>query len=478
MWLSIADPRPNAADLRPQVSLTDEVPDPEAGHPKTTQQSSRVVAAVVWLMPLSPERIRLYAFFLLLSSLLGAIGFLAARDEPEDEALLPPKARLDLIAFAGTDFRINTVRPDGTSLVGVSDVGGLFTWPIWSPDGTRVAYSGQMVVDGAPSPLELRVHTVGEDHSPRRFASAPGMVPILPGMPYYPLWSPNSTRLSLMADAPQGLTLFLIDLAVEESAEVALVGSPLYAGWSADSTNLLVHVGLDHVLVSVENEIVNEDLRARANVYRAPAWWPSGRRAAIVFQDETGAQVLYILDTDTRERTRLADAPEEIAFLWSPDGTTLAVAMSDSPGDFLYEDVAFYSPDGAKLPLDIDEPVVAFFWSPDSTKLAYVTLSQPPGALRWMFLDLTDGRRWPLVDFTPTQPQLTLFQFFDQFAYSHSMWSPDSRSLVFAGALDSSRATQASFGRKQAAQIIVTQVRPSPDVASIADGFLAVWSPR
>ena len=101
-----------------------------------------VFAAVVWLMPLSPARIRLYAFFLLLSSLLGAIGFLAARDEPEDEALLPPKARLDLIAFAGTDFRINTVRPDGTSLVGISDVGGLFTWPIWSPDGTQVAYSG------------------------------------------------------------------------------------------------------------------------------------------------------------------------------------------------------------------------------------------------------------------------------------------------------------------------------------------------
>ena len=95
-----------------------------------------------------------------------------------------------------------------------------------------------------------------------------------------------------------------------------------------------------------------------------------------------------------------------------------------------------------------------------------------------MFLDLADGRRWPLVDFTPTQPQLTLFQFFDQFAYSHSMWSPDSRSLVFAGALDSSRATQASFGRQQAARIIVTQVEPSPDVVSIADGFLAVWSPR
>lgn len=460
------------------MSLTDEVPDPAAGHPKTARGPSRVFAARAWLVPRSPERIRLYAFFLLLSALLGAIGFFAAKDEPEDEAFSPPKDSLNLIAFAGTDLRISTVRPDGTSLVGVSDVSGLFTWPIWSPDGTRVAYSGQMIVDGAPSPLELRVHTVGEDHSYRRFASAPDMVPILPGMPYYPLWSPDSTRLSLMAGAPQGLTLFLIDPAVDEGAEVALVGSPLYAGWSADSTNLLVHVGLDHILVSVENEIVNEDLRARTHVYRTPAWRPSGRQVAIVSQDGIGTQVLDILDTDTRERTRLTEAPEEIAFLWSPDGMTLAVAMSNSPGDSLYEDVAFYSRNGTNLPIDIDERVVAFFWSPDSTKLAYVTLSHPPGTLRWMFLDLTDGRRWPLVDFTPTQPQMTLFQFFDQFAYSHSMWSPDSRSLVFAEALDSSRATQAAFGHQQAARIMVTQVKPSPDVVSIADGFLAVWSPR
>ena len=240
---------------------------------------------------------------------------------------------------------------------------------------------------------------------------------------------------------------------------------------------MLVHVGPDQVLVGVEGEVANEDLRRRTLVYRAPAWWPSGNQVAIVSEDEAGKQVLDILDTETRERTRLVEAPEDIAFLWSPDGLTLAVAMSDSPGDSLYEDVAFYSPDGTQQSLDLEEPIVAFFWSRDSTKLAYVTLTETLGVLRWMVLDAINGRRWPLVDFTPSQPQLTLFQFFDQFAYSHSMWSPDSRSLVFAGALNL-RATEASFGRQQATQIIVTEVRPSPDIVSIADGILAVWSPR
>ena len=459
------------------MSLMDEASDPEDGHPEAARAPNRIVAAVVWLVPRSADRMRLYAFVVLLSALLAAIGVIAAESEPQDEALLPPKAGVDLIAFVGADLRINTVRPDGTSLVGVSEVGGFFTWPTWSPDGSQVAYSGQMVVDGRPSPLELRVRTVGEATSTNLFTSAAGMGPILAGMPYYPLWSPDSTKLSLMAGTPQGLTLFLIDPAVEDSAEVAVVGSPLYAGWSADSTHILVHVGFDHILVDVEGGIAREDLQARTLVYRAPAWWPSGNRVAIVSEDETGKQVLYILDTESRERTRLAEAPEEIAFLWSPDGLTLAVAMSDSPGDLRYEDVAFYSSDGTKLPLDIDEPIVAFFWSPDSTKLAYVTLTERRNVLRWMILDVISERRWPLVEFTPSQPQETLFQFFDQFAYSHSMWSPDSRSLVFAGTL-TSRATQASFGRQQTFRIIVTEVRPSPDVVSIADGILAVWSPR
>ena len=78
---------------------------------------------------------------------------------------------------------------------------------------------------------------------------------------------------------------------------------------------------------------------------------------------------------------------------------------------------------------------MAYFWSPDGSRLAYVALSKKAGILRWTVLNVVNGERWPLVDFIPSRDQLTIFQFFDQYAYSHSPWSPDSRSLVFAGKL-------------------------------------------
>jgi hypothetical protein len=54
---------------------------------------------------------------------------------------------------------------------------------------------------------------------------------------------------------------------------------------------------------------------------------------------------------------------------------------------------------------------------------------------RWNVLTVADGSSRGVVDFTPSSPQITLFQFFDQFAYSHTTWSPDSDALVFAGTM-------------------------------------------
>ena len=120
---------------------------------------------------------------------------------------------------------------------------------------------------------------------------------------------------------------------------------------------------------------------------------------------------------------------------------------------------------------------MAFFWSPDSTKLAYVTMTDEQGTFRWNLLYADDGDTRELLDFTPSDDQLTLLAFFDQFAYSHSPWSPDSKALVFAGTLPGSSVT-ISHALRQHSQVFVLDVGPSSSVEPIADGVLAVWSPR
>ena len=71
--------------------------------------------------------------------------------------------------------------------------------------------------------------------------------------------------------------------------------------------------------------------------------------------------------------------------------------------------------------------------SPDGSRLAYITLSDAQGALRCVVVDMKSRRSRIALDFIPSSEQRTLFQFFDQYAYSHSPWSPDSANLVFAG---------------------------------------------
>ena len=73
----------------------------------------------------------------------------------------------------------------------------------------------------------------------------------------------------------------------------------------------------------------------------------------------------------------------------------------------------------------VREPTLAHFWSPDGKKIAYAGLAETPGVLRWSVLDVESGVQSALVDLVPSVGQLTMFQFFDQYAYSHSLRSEE-----------------------------------------------------
>ena len=421
---------------------------------------------------------RLYAFFLVLSALLAATVVLGGNGgASSDGDALPPRASVNLIAYTSLQGQIITMRPDGSYPEKVSPNDGFFTWPMWSPDGNQLVFSGVQPGSVGMGPLALYHYRLGQDQPRVLYTNEPGMGPILGGMPHYPLWAPDSGRLVFMASDPRGLTLFLTDPRNGDGARVVIRRAPLYASWSSDSRQLLVHGGPDHFLADVTEEVKVKDLGVRAASYRVPAWWPLSKRIAFISENDVGSLGLYISHVDSGHRTLLQGLLGSAAFLGSPDGRFLAVGHSGSRRDFGYQGVALFSPDGTRRSVGIDEDVIAFFWSPDSHKLAYVTPSGTRNVLRWMVLNVENEERWPLVDFTPSADQMTIFQFFDQFAYSHSLWSPNSDSLVFAGVL-SGEGVSASLNSQQAPQIFVVDAGPSPVAEPIADGILAVWSPR
>ena len=395
-----------------------------------------------------------------------------------EQDAIPTRTALNLIVYADLQGQIHTLSPDGSSASRVvSPETGFYTWPAWSPDGKSIVFSGTAPGDDGESALGLYISKMPDGEARVIYTNEPGMGPILPGMPHYPLWSPDSRHLSYMASEPIGLMLFLDDVTDEQPGTVVVRNSPLYASWSSDSKSLMVHSGAAHVLVdSADRQKIVEKVVA-ADGYRTPAWWPLSNKKIALLQNESSSSKLYIVDLDTAEWTFVDDIEEHAAFVWSPDGATLAVAKSRAREGLISRGITLYGEDGAEKEMGVEGNIQAFFWSPDSLKLAYLLVTRDRGVLRYMMVDMVTGDRRPLVDFTPTPDQSIAYDFFDQFAISHSPWSPDSRSLVLAGYLRHD-GTAVSLNRQVAPQIYVVDAGKDPAVTSIADGFLAFWSPR
>ena len=466
--------------------------------------------------------LRLYAGLILLSALLVAIGVLATRvsdDEPlpplpgeskvsDDESLpplpgeskvsddesLPPRPgepEVNLIAYVGLDAQVHTIRPDGLDERRVSPQGGRFTWPTWAPDAQGLLFSG-VVSDGAGNPkISLYAFDAASGRAHEIYIGDPGLQAFLAeGVVHYPLWSPDSTRVAfVVVTESHGLTLFLDDLKEDADAEFVLGRGPLWISWSPDSRYLLVHRSHDHFLVNTVDGVRVNQLEFQSPFYRVPAWSPSGDAVTISSGFGPDNHTLYsaqVVGDGIDVPLPIAVTTSFPAFRWSPDGATLAVADSTiltgvrGLATMVYGELTLLSQDGTREAIEVREGLIAYFWSPDGTELAYVTLADTAGVLRWMVLDVAEGTRWPLVDFEPSPDQMTMFQFFDQYGYSHSLWSPDSKSLVFAGALKG-EPVSASFGATSGAQsfhIIVVNADRNPSPERIADGIQAFWSPR
>ena len=409
-----------------------------------------------------------------------------ASAQPSDEAdspaapadVPPPLPDSDLIVYNTLDGQIALIEPNGAHTWSITDGERFYAWPLWSPDGRVIAFSGpRRRADGAET-LALFVHSLINRETRAVYINERGMGPILPEMPHYPYFSPDGSRLAFMASVPSGLTLFVTDPSSDTEPTALVRNSPLYASWSPDSDRLLVHGGADHYLITIRDGSGSvARLGARAVNYRVPDWSSSSGSMAIVSQEPSGKGGIYTTDAGGLDMRLIAETPGHAAFLWSPDGELLAVAHSRPSGGAAYDGVRLFSSIGVPQPVGIDDPVAAFFWSPDGSKLAYVSEGTEGGFLQWNMLDTKTGESWPVAEFLPSLPQTTIFRFFDQFAHSHSPWSPDSRSLVFSGILRA-EGLSVSSGRQQTPRIIVADADRHPAIDQIADGFMAFWSPR
>jgi Tol biopolymer transport system component len=307
-------------------------------------------------------------------------------------------------------------------------------WPTWSPDGSRVAFL-RMLVDSGDEMSLAQVWTVAADGSDlRKVWEATEQEPI------YLAWAPNSTLLGLLVHTEDNLELIVVDTVGNDYPRSVARGNPLYFVWSPDSREILLHTGSprsnssqpDLALVRLGPPDESRSLGVAPGDFRAPAWSGDGRRVAFVAAGPDRSGAVAVGDPHGGDLRRLASVTTETALALSPDGTRLAWSSRSEENRLLYDGVEIVGTDGGNRVRVSTDPVVAFFWSPDGQQLAYITLDRTEQTFIWNVAGASGKNPHRLTTFTPTEEQIRMLAFFDQYAVSHGVWSPDSQSLVYA----------------------------------------------
>ena len=399
------------------------------------------------------------------------------------------------LAYIGLDGEVYTVPLEGGDSRRVSVVPGeapipggerLARWPTWAPDGTRLAF------------MRFEVSRLAEDRALIFVVGADGsglskVFESTDEAPIYMAWAPDGSSLTLLTQLKTDLRLQLIDPSGGRPPREVAKGGPLYFAWSPDARSLLLHVNGDHrsteraVLALLRPDSSDEALHQLSTSpadFRAPAWSADGRRMAFVAQAPGGQAAIAVQDADGSESTRLATVGVEPAFVWSPTADRLAFSSRVSDQVPLYNGIETIRADGNERQRVTDANVAAFYWSPDGKKLAYAGLDPNARALAWFVSDPNGKNRRQVASFVPSDEQFFMFRFFDQYAQSHAVWSPDGKYLVYAGSTpDAARAraqrdaTPGNSGEtvNEPSQIFIAATDGNAAPRALVDGSIGLW---
>lgn len=443
-------------------------------------------APVLEPAPASPRRRRvaLAAFVLILLALLLVVAGLFATGR-----LGPPPRPLPRVALVDPGGALAIVDGDGGSRVVHAPPDTTFTFPAWSPDGSRVA-----AVAASPGSAAIEVYPWNAD------AAANPVVLYESGdqAPFYLYWTPDGQAVTFLTVEGESIALRSAPADGSAAARVLRQGAPMYWAWEGPE-RMLVHtgdgdeaflgqVGLDGGTVSTIDGL--------PGLFRAPAASADGRfdAYAVGRPDGTGAVVTASTDGSGRHEVEVFGPS---AFAFAPSGSQLAF-IAPGPGDrqaplplgpLRLLDAA--TGDTRRLPVD---EAFAFFWSPDGSRIATLAVPRTPspdsaatarlastldGAGRdrtaldatgvdvsLAFVDVAAGTATPprVIGISPLFINQVL-PYFDQYALSHRVWAPDGASILLPVIAEDGA---------EALQVLPADGSPG---RVLAEGSIGFWSP-
>lgn len=383
-----------------------------------------------------------------------AIPTLAAQTAPPTAPNITQPATnnnnsLNRIVFVNAQGGLETINPDGTEPRTISIDGPRFLFPAWSPDGTHIAAIGSDLVGSAVYLLEDAI--AQEESEPNLLYFSRDYSPI------YLSWSPNSQHVSFIANHPDGIGLYLSNVQADKpEGELIQTGQPFYWQWLTDSSKMLIHAGTDTDearlnIIGLDGNSAQEETIAPPGFFQSPDVSANGRYWAYAEATTTDGSWVVIADTQTGELIREPHLGQ-VAMSWNPAQEQLAFISGRTEESGFFGPLQLLDANTGDVTTLTDETVLMFSWSPNGRYLAYLTPSgsaqdeiQANGR-RQQHKSLTQNRQQTfdlvlldmqtkegrvLSTFEPSLLFISQFiPFFDQYAHSHKLWSPNNDALV------------------------------------------------
>lgn len=392
-------------------------------------------------------------------------------ENQEDE----PTLASGRIAYIDLEGGLFTINPDGSEERQLSEDGSFFRFPAWSPTNNDIAVigfseegSGVFVFNDSEA-AENRSIYENETNSP-----------------IYLYWHPQGEQVSFITPSEDegGLALHLV--AADGSGDDAILatGQPFYWQWLKNNRQALIHAGGDRLSFLDMEGNESETGLGMDGFFQAPAISHTNRFFAYQEADSDGRtlQIKDIVEDDV-----IHQQPHKgiLTMAWHPHALQLAYVSPPDDNVFIGPLISYDVSSGDSTTL-VPHNVLTFFWSPDGRYIAFLTPdelsrqtdnpavktkrsrlnSQGRSTLAIGYVDVENGTVHYIADFIPTSLFVRQFiPFFDQYALSHRIWSPDSQFVVLP-VFDQER-------DRPVIQVFALDGRP-PFV--IGDGVSAFWS--